>query len=236
MIKVVAFDVGHTLIKYDTPLNWASLYRHALCKIATDCNMVLSDCMIGNAIEILTKYNTRINYREIEVVSNTIFNEIITAWNCSSANIHAIKSAFYSFFQVNAYPFPETIETLKVLKNMGIKIAVLTDVAYGMDNEFSLKDFKMLSEYIDLTLTSVDVGYRKPNKSGFLKIVEYFYISPNEMIYVGDEEKDILGANNIRAVSVLINRSDTVKEFSQNHTISSLDELFGILNDFNFAK
>jgi len=35
-----------------------------------------------------------------------------------------------------------------------------------MDNEFSLKDFSMLSEFIDITLTSVDVGYRKSTTLG----------------------------------------------------------------------
>lgn len=235
MIKVVAFDVGHTLVNYNNPLNWASLYRPALSKVSTNCNLDLSDGMIDHAVKILTKYNTRLNYREIEVTSDTIFSEIMAAWNCENINIHVVKVAFYSFFQTNAYPFFEAVETLKALKNKGIKIGVLTDVAYGMDNEFALKDLDMLSTYIDLILTSVDVGYRKPNKEGFLKIVRYFDISPNEMIYVGDEEKDITGANSIGAVSVLINRGDTVKAFNQNHTISSLDKLCGIINGFNSA-
>lgn len=61
-----------------------------------------------------------------------------------------------------------------------------------------LKDFAMLTDYIDLILTSVDVGYRKPCKEGFLKTAECFNILPNEMIYVGDEEKDIVGAKQCR--------------------------------------
>lgn len=125
MIKVVSFDVGHTLIKYNNPLSWTSLYRPALCEAAAKCNIVLADGMMDAAAEIL-------------------------------------------------------------------------------------KDFAMLTDYIDLILTSVDVGCRKPCKEGFLKTAECFNILPNEMIYVGDEEKDIVGANSVGAVSVLINRSKLV--------------------------
>lgn len=233
MIKVISFDVGHTLINYKNPLNWTSLYRPALCEAAAKCSIALSAGMLDAAVEILTKYNTRVNYREIEVTSDVIFYEIFTAWNCCNKDLHAVKSAFYSFFQADAYPFPEAAETLKALKNKGIKTGILTDVAYGMDNEFSLKDFDMLTDYIDFILTSVDAGYRKPNKEGFLKTIEYFDILPDEMIYVGDEEKDIVGANSIGAVSVLINRSDTDKAFHQNYTIHSLDKLCGIVDALN---
>lgn len=233
MIKVVAFDIGHTLVKYDNPLNWASLYRPALCKAAASCNMDLSEGMIASAVTILSKYNTRQNYRELEVTSDSIFHEIVAAWSCPDANLHAIKSGFYSFFQANAHPYPEVLQTLKELKNRGIKIAVLTDVAYGMDNEFSLKDIAMLSGSIDFILTSVDVGYRKPNQKGYLKIIEHFGVLPNEMLYVGDEEKDITGANSIGAISVLINRGDSGKAFNQDFTISSLDKLVKIVDHFS---
>lgn len=104
-----------------------------------------------------------------EITSDIIFKEIMSAWDCLNADLHAMKSAFYSFFQADAHPFPEAIETLKGLKSRGIKTGILTDVAYGMDNEFSLKDFAMLTGYIDLILTSVDVGCRKPCKEGFFE-------------------------------------------------------------------
>ena len=60
MIKTVGFDVGHTLIKYNNPLNWQLLYRPALERAADTCGISLSEEMIVSAIEILTKYNTRI--------------------------------------------------------------------------------------------------------------------------------------------------------------------------------
>ncbi len=236
MVKAVGFDVGHTLIKYDNPLNWSSLYRPALEKAVQGCNFDLSEGMIISAIEVLTKYNTRINYREVEVTSDKIFDEILCCWNCSNINMNNIKSGFYSFFQTNAKPFPETIGTLIKIKQAGIKTGILTDVAYGMDNEFSLRDISRISKLIDIAFTSVDVGYRKPNSTGFIKLLSFFDVSPNEMLYVGDEEKDIVGANNLGILSVLVNRSNDIKDFGQNHTIISLSDIVKIIDNSNHTN
>ena len=115
------------------------------------------------------------------------------------------------------------------LKQYGIKIGILTDVAYGMDNVFSLEDISVLSDFIDIAITSVDVGYRKPNAAGYLKLLDSLEISPNEMIFIGDEEKDIIGAKNLGIFSALINRSKEIKDFGQDYTLESLSGIFTIL-------
>ena len=47
----------------------------------------------------------------------------------------------------------------------------------------------------------------------------------SEIVFVGDEEKDIICANNEGAYSVLINRSEERKEYGQAVEIKSLIEL-----------
>lgn len=230
-IKAVGFDVGHTLIKYNNPLNWQALYRPALENVAQVCGITLSEEMLRDAMEILLKYNTRVNHREYEVTSNLIFGEILEKWSLA-LDIETVKEGFYNFFKANACPYPEAIETLAWLRQAGLKTGVLTDVAYGMDNRFSLQEIVALSDYLDIVLTSVDVGYRKPSNVGFLKLLEHFQVQPGEMMYVGDEEKDILGAARLGIVSVLINRSGTPKEFHQDYTINSLSEILNIVGSF----
>ena len=140
---------------------------------------------------------------------------------------------FYSFFNADAEPYPETIDTMAKLKQRGIKIGILTDVAYGMDNVFSLQDIAVLSDFVDTAFTSVDIGYRKPNSAGYLKLLDSLGVSPNEMMFIGDEEKDIIGANKLGIVSVLINRSKEIKNFGQDYTLESLNGLFSILASDN---
>lgn len=219
--------MGHTLIKYNNPLNWSSLYRSGLENAAAAADIVLSEDMVISAEEILLKYNTRVNYREWETSSDRIFNEILKSWGMQT-DLYTLKKGFYSFFKADAEPFPETVEVMEKLKRHGIKTGVLTDVAYGMDNEFSLEDISMLSHLIDIALTSVDLGYRKPNSAGFLKLLEHFKVSPKEMIYVGDEEKDIIGAKKLGVVSALINRGEETKDFGQDYTFKSLNDIFSV--------
>ena len=228
-IKAIGFDVGHTLIKYNNPLNWQGLYRSGLEHAAAAADITLTEEMILAATDILLKYNTRVNYREWETTSDCIFNEILKRWGIQT-DLYAIKFGFYSFFKADAEPYSETIDTMGKLKQHGIKIGILTDVAYGMDNEFSLEDISVLSDYIDIALTSVDVGYRKPNSAGYVKLLESLEIYPNEMIFIGDEEKDIIGAKKLGMVSALINRSKEIKDFGQDYTLESLSDIFSVLD------
>ena len=98
-----------------------------------------------------------------------------------------------------------------------------------MDDEFSLNDIKEISDYIELKLTSENVGYRKPNKRGFEVMVEKFNCKPEEMIYVGDEEKDIKGPQSIGMNAILINRDNKDKNFNQDYTVTSLAEIINII-------
>lgn len=228
-MKVIGFDVGHTLIKYNNPLNWQGLYRSGLEHAAAAVNITLSEDMILAATDVLLKYNTRVNYREWETTSDCIFSEISERWGLQT-DLYTIKSGFYSFFRADAEPYPETIDTMKKLKQHGIKIGILTDVAYGMDNVFSLEDISVLSDFIDIAITSVDVGYRKPNAAGYLKLLDSLEIYPNDMIFIGDEEKDIVGAGKLGIVSALINRGKEIKDFGQDYTLESLSDIFSILD------
>lgn len=236
MIKAIGFDIGHTLIKYDNPLNWGSLYISALTQVMKDCSIKYSNEKFESAIAILSKYNTRINPRENEVCSDVIFNEIFDSWKEDKSNLHKAKSAFFKFFVSDGKPYPETEEVLKVLKNLSMGIGLLTDVAYGMDDEFSLLDIEPLSMYIDAVFTSVNVGYRKPNIVGFKMLVDALGVVPSEMLFVGDEEKDIVGANYLGITSVLVNRSETNCDFGQKYTISSLNEILNIIEETQKTK
>ena len=97
-IKAIGFDVGHTLIKYNNPLNWQGLYRSGLEHAAAVANVILSEDMILAATDVLLKYNTRVNYREWETTSDCIFNEILDGWGLQ-IDLYTIKSAFYSFLK-----------------------------------------------------------------------------------------------------------------------------------------
>lgn len=145
--------------------------------------------------------------------------------------LYEAKKAFYLFFQRGANLYDDAKKLLEYAKENNIKCSVYTDVAYGMDDEFSLSDIKEIEEYIDLKLTSSNVGFRKPNKKGFEIMLKRFKCKPNEMFYIGDEEKDIKGAKTVAMGSILINRDNKEKNFEQDYTVNSLEEVISIIKE-----
>lgn len=229
-MKAIGFDLGRTLVGDENiPLSWKNLYKEALIDVLHRCNCTVDHNKITIGEEILLKYNTRTNYREIEVGSDIIFSEILTKWKLNpKTHLNIVKEAFFSYFQRNVKLYEDTISTLKTLKERGIKIGILTDVPYGMDKKLVLADIEKFKEYIDIVLTSVEVGYRKPNKQGFIQLSKKLVVDLNEMVYVGDEEKDIIGANSLGIYSVLINRTNNNLKYEQKKTIKELSELLDI--------
>lgn len=230
MYKAIVFDIGRTLIGYNKPLNWSSLYRPALEHISNECNYHLTEHQYRAAIDVLTKYNTRVNPREHEVSSAEIFSEITNAIGVSVNELEKVKHVYYTFFRRDFMVYPEVEFTLAELSKRGILLGTLSDVAYGMDNQYIFDDISTLKQYIDYPYTSNDIGYRKPNIAGIKFLAEKMNIEISEMIFVGDEEKDMICANNAGAYSILINRDAQHKEYGQQKEIKSLAELLSIID------
>lgn len=232
-IKAVIFDIGQTLVYYPVPLNWSALYRPAFERIAEKRRLNISENEYAHIGEVLAKYNTRINPREAEVSSDTIFTELLKGTSIPPEYLDVIKDDFYFFFRNDIKIYADAEETLQELKSGNILTGTLSDVAYGMDNSYALEDIKPLLKYIDLPFTSNDAGYRKPNGKGLEIISGKMNVLTSEMIFVGDEKKDMECARNAGAVSVLINRDSEEKDFGQDYVIRELKELITIIRQKN---
>lgn len=209
-IRAIGFDFGETLATYrDTPLNWASLYRPALDRVATALGLTPSETAFARAEEVLRQFNTRLNPRTREVAADEIFRTALVEWGpVSTDSTRTAVAAFFGFFQQSLQPYPETLSALECLRGCGLRLGVLTDVPYGMPRRFVENDLQQsgIEPWIDVLLTSVDVGFRKPAPDGFRALAKALDVGLDEMIYVGNEPKDIAGANSAPMVSVLIDR------------------------------
>ena len=108
-------------------------------------------------------------------------------------------------------------------------MGTLSDVPYGMDNKYVLEDIKEIIDNFQYPYTSNDIGYRKPSDKGLKLIASKADVNITDVLYIGDEEKDILCAKKAGAVAVLINRSSKEKDYGQDYTISTLNGLMDII-------
>ena len=230
-MKAVAFDLGNTLKSYETfPLNWQGFYRDAIIAVLQNINVAVTPERIRSGDNILLKYNTRVNPRDYEVNSRTIFTEMFHEWGVEDASKAKIaEETFASFFTRNSALYPDTVPVLGELRKRGLKVGVLTNVAYGMASEYLVRDTDELSQYIDIFLTSLEVGFRKPHPKGYQELTRKLGLAVSECIFVGDEEVDIVGANSVGMTSVLIDRNNHDGHYGQIHTIKSLNEVLTLI-------
>ncbi len=228
-IKAVVFDIGQTLVHYPIPLNWSALYRPAFEHIEQKLGLSLSEDAYEHIGETLAKYNTRINPREKEVSSDLIFSEILEGTGIPEELKETVKKEFYDYFRCEAHVYPEAEETLAELDRKGIITATLSDVAYGMDNQYALEDIRPLLKYIRYPYTSNDTGWRKSSSKSLLTLAEKMGVQPREIAFIGDEIKDVMCAKGAGAVSVLINRTGEAKDYGQDYEIKDLREIIGLI-------
>lgn len=99
--------------------------------------------------------------------------------------------------------YPGSFEVLKALKEMNIKLGVVTNKLRGTALK-SLKQFK-LYDFFDVIVALDDVSSPKPNEEGILKAVSILKIENlDDVLYVGDNAIDYLTSLNAGVKSALV--------------------------------
>lgn len=228
-IKAVVFDIGGTLMEYrDMPNVWIDYYKTGFEIVRSKLCPDISDNDIERSFDILKSYNPKINYREEDISPEIIFGNVCAHWK-GDFDIADVISIFYRSMGLTPYIYPETVPTLEKLRSQGYVIATLTDVATGMPDELHKSYFPELMPYFDMYVSSLSCGYRKPNTKGLRDISEQFGINADEIIFIGDEEKDIIVSKRFGCRSVLIDRKGRGAQFGQSYTIGDLNGIWEIL-------
>lgn len=224
-IKVIVFDIGGTLMEYkNMPNVWIEFYKSGFLNVKNKLNLPLTDYDIELSIKKLKEFNPRVNYREIDYSPEYIFDVATAHWNCKF-NLDTVINTVFLSMNLTPYIYPETIGVLNKLKENKYRIAVLTDVATGMPDKLHKSFLTELLPYFDIYVSSSSCGYRKPNPKGLQDIADYYGAACEEMIFIGDEEKDIKTAKRYGCKSMLIDRHNSLNNFNQDYTINNLNEL-----------
>ncbi|MBW2514594.1 MAG: HAD family hydrolase [Deltaproteobacteria bacterium] len=116
---------------------------------------------------------------------------------------------------------PTLIPLLKKLRP-SYKTAVATNRSDSMPTLLREHD---ISPYFDLIVSANDVLQPKPHPDQLLRLLDYFKVSPHEMLYVGDSKVDEKAA---KAAQVPLVAYDNAS-LSASYHIRSLKEIEGIL-------
>lgn len=236
----VLFDLGSTLIFIDG--NQEDIYRLSnveLCTALQNAGMSLDrDRFIEDFSSRMRQYFSERDTEFIEYTTAYILRTLLSEYGFhdlpDSLIIPALK-ARYAVPQACWKPEPDSVSTLKVLKENGLLLGLISNAGDDADVQV-LIDQSGLRPYFDAVVTSASLGIRKPNPRIFQIMLETLEVKADRAVMVGDTlGADILGARNAGIYSVWItrradttaNRShvDTIVPDARIHNLSELLEI-----------
>ena len=147
---------------------------------------------------------------------NIYFKHLCEKLDLSYENISILNDIYWNSFYENIKPNEYVVEFIKWTKSKNIKIGILSD----FETEYQLVKLKKLKllDFIDVIVTSEEVGIEKPSKQMFYTILDKMNLYKHEVIMIGDSyNKDILGAINCNIYAFHYTNSQTDYSIKNNY-------------------
>lgn len=120
-------------------------------------------------------------------------------------------------------PYPDTAEVLAALKQLGIRTAVVSNIAFNIRPAFAAIG---ADEYVDEFVLSFEVGAVKPNPEIFTTALERLGVAATDAVMVGDSDEADGGARAVGCGFLLVDPLPTAER---------PDGLLSGLREFGFA-
>lgn len=209
-VKLILFDVGNTI------LNINYIY---ISNVLNSFGYNISARKVKNA-EIKARYfmdeyycNKKASTESLssfELYTNKVMENLdITDKRQRKKIISFLKQ---KHLQSNIYDYVEK-GTKKLLKYFYLNNFQMGVVSNSRGDVKYLLERCGLKKYFDLIIDSEEVGVEKPDKKIFELALDYYKVSPEETVYIGDMYYiDIIGAQKAGINTILIDRDDIYKD------------------------
>lgn len=206
-------DCGGTLMEYaGMSASWSDFYPAGFRAVADALCPACTEADISESAAQLAAFNPRVTGRETEYLPAELFAACTAHWPAPAAPEKA-AAVFFQSLRLTPEIYPNSIPTLRRLRDAGHKTAILTDLPSGMPDALFRADIAPLLPHIDLYVSSGTCGFRKPNPAGLQKIADCFSVDPHALIFIGDEDKDRQTAVRIGCRFLRANRSGAALDF-----------------------
>lgn len=191
MIKAVIFDVDNTLY------NFTKAHKVAFRALAAYADERLG--LSGESFERLhreTAEELRAYMGEVAALHNRCIRYQVMLEKLGLPlypHVLEMEGFYWDTLLKEAVPSANAKETLRSLKDRGIRIGVGTDMTARM--QFRKLEMLGMLAYVDFLVSSEEAGAEKPALSFFARCVEKAGFGKKECLFVGDSlRKDVLGA------------------------------------------
>lgn len=203
MIKAVLFDMGgviHVCTRSEERNIWFA--KRVLSRLA-EYGIVLDTT--PEELSARMKVNAEIYKAEVEKTLREMPTEVfwndylLKEYNIGRERLSYLSeelSFLYDYERVCNMRRPNLIETMEKLRDMGLRIGVISNIVSTTIVSHFMKEYG-LEKYLDCVLDSANTGIRKPDASIFRLAEAAMQLNPDEMAYVGDTiSRDVRGVRN----------------------------------------
>ncbi|MFQ5837115.1 MAG: HAD family hydrolase [Candidatus Bathyarchaeia archaeon] len=218
-VKAVLFDLGGTLVR-------TTEIPHVMKRILKHRGINRS---LGEISQAWKEAEKGLNFRDL----TKLLDEFWVQWNVrilsnlqvntdTRALAEYIATHWWDYSNVTLYPDAE--KTLSLLKEIGLKIGLITNGLQSDVNEILPK--VGLQNFFDIVVVIDTLRKMKPDVEVFHYALQKLKTTPSEAVFIGDEiEADYKGAQKSGLTAYLIDRNGKVHDKSV-YKISRLDDLF----------
>lgn len=167
-----------------------------------------------------------------------LYKEIIKQFHIDRLTWKDLFRDFEMHFYRYVFPYYDTLYTLEQLTERNYLTGVIAN------GKSKIKQFRLhslgIEHVINYLSTSEMVGYRKPHPKIFEDMIAQLGVTPNEMMYVGDDAlNDIAPARAMGMVSVWFKQEDAeIEPLAEevDYTITTIEEILDILPQQSAGK
>lgn len=120
---------------------------------------------------------------------------------------------------------PDIIETLKKLKDMGLKLGVLSNTFVNASTLQRHLEQLGLLEFFDVRLYSYEYPFRKPDKRIFLDAAKKLDIEPKNILFVGDRMDTDMNGSAGAGMRPCLKKAYTNTDKKNRNNIMKIDKL-----------
>ena len=233
--KAVIFDLGSTLIEYET-IPWNEMNLH--------CAASARDYLIKEGHNVPDEKEFHRVYEQVKEQYRKMATETLVEWTVTQAAGDMLKGwhikvngdlldrffeAYYKPIGRKIFPYEDTLETLEKLKQRYPVIGLISNTIFPERvHREELKRFG-IEPYLDFAVFSSTFGLRKPHPDIFYKAANLAGYAPLECVYIGDrylEDVDGPAQVGMPAILKLWNGREYPDDMPEStRTITTLSEL-----------
>jgi putative hydrolase of the HAD superfamily len=232
VIKAIFFDLYNTLLTYDPP-------REVIeARILKDFGLEASPEALLRPIltadEFIYQEHARFpiskRSKEETMALYTQYHGIVL----KEAGLEAPEEVILGIlgkwmgFDLKMVLYDDVVPALTNLKEKGLILGLISNV----DRDIAPLYQKLgLSDWLQVMVTSQEVGFNKPQPEIFLAALKQAGVKPPEAIYVGDQyQTDVVGANKVGMRGILLDRNGLLEEITDCPKVHRLTEVVGHLS------